>query len=123
MDINELFTAEIHESGAEVQITNPTTGKDTDCYITVIGIDSKSFRSEQRKRQRKALDAVRNNKSIPDDEFGLLVESTIGWRGFESEGKEWPFSKKNAQSLFDNSPLIADQVDKFIADRANFTKG
>lgn len=122
MEISKLYTAESHETGAEVRIVNPVTGKDTDCYITVIGVDSKTFRSEQRKRQRKALDAVRSNKEMPDDEFGLLVESSIGWRGFESDGKELKFSKKSIKALFDNSPLIADQVDKFIADRANFTK-
>tara|TARA_B100000809_G_scaffold166820_1_gene164158 strand:- start:2017 stop:2388 length:372 start_codon:yes stop_codon:yes gene_type:complete len=123
MDINQLYTADAHEAGAECRIVNPADGSDTDCYITVIGIDSKSFRAEQRKRQRKALDAVRSNKPIPDDEFGLLVESCTGWRGFKNDKKEWPFTKKNLMALFENSPLIADQVDKFIADRENFTKG
>lgn len=123
MDFKELCTADTHEEGAEIRLVNPVTGKDTDCYITVRGMDSPTFRTESRKRQRKALEAVRGNKPMPDDEFGLLVSSTISWRGLESDGVAWTFNKKNVSLLFEKSPLIADQVDKFIADRANFTKG
>lgn len=123
MEITNLYTAEAHESGAEVRIVNPETGENTDCYITIVGVDSKTFRSAKRKWQRKALDAIRDNKAIPDDDFGLLIDAAVDWRGFESEGKELAFSKKSLKALFNGAPLIADQVDKFIHDRANFTEG
>jgi hypothetical protein len=48
MDIKELYTAVPHEEGAEIQITNPNDGKETDFYIHVKGIDSKSYREAVR---------------------------------------------------------------------------
>ena len=124
MNVNDLYTAPTHEEGAEVRLTSPITGKKTDCYITVAGIDSKRFRAAQRKQKRDILDAVKSGDdmdSIP--EYGLLVESCLSWRGLEDDkGNEWKFSKENATALFENSPLIAEQVDRFLTDRANFIK-
>ena len=44
MDINQLFTAEAHEEGAEIRIKSPLDGAETDFYITLQGIDSKTYR-------------------------------------------------------------------------------
>lgn len=123
MDINELYTAPLHDKGAEVQIKNPITSELTDCWIKVVGVDSKRFRDSQRKRQREVLDALRDSKPLNDDEFGILVDATIGWKGFTNKGKEWKFSKANVKVLYKNSPKIAEQVDRFVADRRNFIKG
>lgn len=121
MDIHDLYTAPLHDKGAEVQIRNPITGDLTDCYINVIGVDSKKFRSLQKERRRAVLDAIREDTKLEDDEFQLLVDSTLGWRGFTHKGKELKFDKENLLALYTNSPKIAEQVDKFMADRKNFT--
>lgn len=120
MDISELYTVDACNEGAELQIVSPVTGKETDCYITVAGIDSKAFREAERNLKRKL---VKGDASIDDVTAEALASSVISWQGFESDGKEWKFNKKNAIALFKNSPAIANQVDRFIADRANFIKG
>ena len=130
MDITDIYTAEACEKGAEMQVINPITGKKTDCFITVMGVDSVAFRNGKRKGSRAILEAV-SNASKGDDlspiEFAttadVLAGVTTGWRGFTNKGKEFPFSNENVIALYLNSPDIANQVDIFIANRANFTKG
>ncbi len=126
MDINELYTVEACEKGAELQIVNPITGEKTDCYIEVMGVDSKAFREAKRQSQRKAVEvAKKEDSSLDVDEItaGMLADVTVGWRGFTSKGKAVKFSKKAAKELYANSPDIANQVDLFMSKRANFTKG
>ena len=53
----------------------------------------------------------------------MLSAVTIGWRGLNDGKAEVEFSKERALQLYDNSPNIATQLDRFIADRKNFTKG
>lgn len=123
MELESLYTTPNHEEGAEVQLKDPVTGKKLDAYIKVRGVDSKSFRESQRKMKRNIIEAVREKKELTDDEYELIVECSVDWRGFESEGKPVPFSKEAVRTLYENSPAIAQQVDGFILDRRNFTKG
>lgn len=117
MELKSLYTAEAHESGAELQVKNPVTGELTDFYITIAGVDSKTYREALRNYQR----AIVSKKEA--DELELLVAVTKGWRGLESEGKPVEFSADKARELYENAPPIAQQVDRFIVDRRNFTKG
>jgi hypothetical protein len=117
MDIKELYTAVPHEEGAEIRIENPNDGKETDFYIHVKGIDSKSYREAVRAYHRKLL-----NKE-DGGEIDLLVAVTKSWRGLKSGKNEIQFTEKTARELYLNSPAIASQVDKFVADRKNFIKG
>lgn len=124
MKATDFYTAPAHEEGAEVQLTSPITGEKTDCYITVAGVDSKRFRTAQRKQKRAVLKAMQDGDDLESmPEYGLLASCVISWRGFnDDDGAEWKFSKKNVTALFENSPLVAEQVDRFISDRANFIK-
>ena len=123
MDINALYTAPAHEDGAEVRILHPVTGKKTDFYILVKGVDSKTFREKQRSQQRAIIDAMKGKEELKTDEYALIVECSAGWRGLEDSGKEVPFTKEAARAMYENSPNIAEQVDSFIVNRANFIKG
>lgn len=123
MEIESLYTAPAHEEGAEVQLKDPVSGKAMDAWITVRGVDSKSFREAQRKMKRNIIEAVREKKELTEDEYDLIVECSIDWRGFEHDGKAVPFSKEAVRTLYENSPAIAQQVDSFILNRRNFTKG
>ena len=116
MDIKSLYTSESHEQGAEMQVIGPD-GKKLDCYITLVGTDSKRWREIVRTKMRKML-----SDDTDDDSSELLASASIDWRGFESDGKELKFSKEAIASLFKNAPYISDQADRFIANRANFTK-
>ena len=119
MDIESLYTVDAHESGAEMQVKDPS-GKSVDMFIKVIGVDSKAWRGLAKERRKKMLDG----QTDPDaDDIDMLVKATTGWRGFMSGGKKVEFSKDKIKELYENAPYIAEQVDRFIANRANFIKG
>jgi len=117
MDIKELYTAVPHEEGAEIQILSPVDNKETDFYIHVKGIDSKSYRDAVRAYHRKLLNKEEGG------EIEMLVSITKGWRGLKSGKDEVEFTEDKARDLYTNAPGIASQVDKFVADRKNFIKG
>jgi hypothetical protein len=125
MDIHSLYTADAHEEGAEMQITNPATGEKVEAYIKVKGIDSKAFRQASRKKQRAMLTAMSLGEDCDEDKLDVdaLAELTIGWRGIMDGDKEYTFTKARAKDLYTQSPGIRDQIDRYISKRANFTKG
>lgn len=125
MDIDDLMTRDAHESGAELRIVNPKTGKKTDIYIKLMGVDSRAFRKAQKAAIRKVIAAKGNlnEDEFLDEDIEQLVAITIGWRGAKRNGKEFEFNEANCRELYSQSPAIADQVDRFIGNRANFTKG
>jgi hypothetical protein len=67
-----------------------------------------------------------HRKLLNDEEGGeidLLTAVTIGWRGLKSGKDTVEFSPEVAKGLYENAPSVASQVDRFVADRVNFTKG
>ncbi len=117
MDIDKLYTADSHGEGAEMQVKD-YNGNKIDCWIKVVGIDSKRFRKESLNLKRNIV----KNDDIEAVKAESLANVTIDWRGFESKDKELPFSKKAAKKLYEDAPYIMDQVDRFISNHANFTK-
>jgi len=122
MDIEKLYTVDLHEAGAEVQINGPD-GKPTDIFIKMVGIDSKTWRNIIKRKERALLKMSYDEIAEVEDGYLILAEATLGWRGIESNGKPVEFSKKKAEQLYKNAPYIRDQVDVFIANRSNFMKG
>lgn len=128
MDIKELMTAEAHEEGAECNIKHPNTGKPTDIFITVMGPDSKEFRAQQSKLNRMYVNASRDGVDVDPDYVAVLTRKmiasiTTGWRGVTDGDIDVPFSKDKCEELYAGSPFVFDQVDRFIVNYANFTKG
>jgi hypothetical protein len=117
MELSNLYTLEEHEEGAEVQIKNPSTEQLTDFYITVRGPDSRAYRTALRAYHRSILE----NKEGGD--VAMLVAVTKDWRGLKDNGKEIKCSEKSAKDLYTNAPAVATQVDQFVSNRKNFTKG
>jgi hypothetical protein len=83
----------------------------------VKGVDSKAYREAVRKYHRKLLNDEEGG------EIDLLTAVTIGWRGLKSGKDTVEFSLEAAKGLYENAPSVATQVDRFVADRVNFTKG
>lgn len=117
MELKKLYTLEEHESGAELQIKDPSTDELTDFFITVQGPDSRAYRVALRQYHRSILE----NKEGGD--IALLVAVTKSWKGLKSEGKELKHSDKAAKDLYTNAPAVATQVDQFVSNRKNFTTG
>lgn len=121
MNFDDLLTADEHKKGAEVQIISPKTGEPTDFYITVMGPDTKEFRRAKSAAIRQSIKDDGDN--YEESALDVILSVTIGWRGLTREGKSVDFTKEDCKRLYENSPFVLDQVDLFLADRKNFTKG
>ena len=115
-DIDQLYTLDAHEKGAEMQLVD-NTGKKIDAYITLAGADSDVFRNAWNENKIKALEGDTNITER------MMVACALDWRGLGSKGKAIKFSKKKAEQLFKNAPYLIKMADNFIAERENFTKG
>ena len=127
MDISSLMTADSHAAGAECRIYSPVEGKATDVYILIAGPDSPIWRKQKRKQTSEIMQAAREKKDGELDydamDISALVEVTIGWRGMDSDGKPFEFSKDRAFQLYSKSPGVVSQLLDFVANKRNFTKG
>lgn len=122
MNFDDLLTQEAHEEGAEVNIVNPNTGEPTDVYIKVLGPDSREWRKAMKASFRKMVSSSKDEELIEDD-IERIASVTIGWRGLTKDGQELEFSHKACKDLYRKSPRVFDQVDRFIGNYRNFTKG
>jgi len=118
MNYKDLFTAEAHEKGAEMQVKGPD-GKPLDMYITLVGVDSRAWRAILNESRRETL---LGGDPIETEAEGY-AKASLGWRGFEDNGKEIPFSFDAVKQLYMNAPYVKDQADAFITSRSNFTQG
>ena len=115
MDINQLDTRSIHGAGSEMQVKDQL-GNETDVFIKVVGVDSKLWREIIKESARKTDSEKFNGNE-------LLAKACLDFRGLETDGKEIPFSYESMLNLLEIAPYIAEQLDRFIGNRANFTKG
>lgn len=125
MDIKQLYTAEIHEQGAEMQIRAPN-GKYIDAYIKLIGVDSKTYRNVIKEAQTAlALARIDKSKVVEAEltEYNLYAKTVLGWRGLQNGDEDFDFTPERCVELFKEAPYILDQVKRFQENRANFTKG
>jgi hypothetical protein len=118
MKISKLYTTDLHDAGSEIEVLDDQGAK-TGLFITVVGVDSTVFRAQAKKQQRAYIESLRSKKDFDDEAFATesLVAATIGWRGTDEK-----FTKKLCKELYTKAPYIKDQIDLFIADRANFTR-
>jgi hypothetical protein len=127
MELDELDTHTAHTEGAECRIFNALTGKQTDIYIRVLGIDSDQYRKSAAKARELFVASKMTNGEVKVDadllELDTLVDVTVGWRGITNDGKEWKFNKSRCKKLYKMAPYIRDQIDRFLAKRVNFIKG
>lgn len=120
MNFNDLLTTDKHEAGGEMEILHPATGEKTGIFLTIRGIDSRSFRADSAEYNRKKLAKDADAEALYVD---LMVKATTGWRGMKDDGEDMPFSKEAVRKMYTESPAIFLQADRFCADRRNFTKG
>jgi len=115
MDIESLYTEDLHSKGAEMRVKDQF-GEELDMYIALAGLDSTAYRKAVAKMKRDMLDGVDADEARRD----ALVAVTLDWRGFMSNGSELEFSKERALELYKNAPYIVDQADNFLTKRVNF---
>ena len=120
MELDQLATVERHEAGAEFQLLNPATGDKEEAIFKVQGTDAKAWRIAQKEQRRKF--EGQDEVDFFDHEYvwPMVASVIIGWKNLEKGGKDFPFSKENAERLCENSPFVVNQLFAFILDRNNF---
>ena len=123
MDLKNLYTVKRHDAGSEMRVKDDM-GKDTDFYIKVVGLDSSKW-SVIQANHLKDVAALKEGEQIDVEaaRTKVLSQAIISWRGFNDGKKKVACTLKKAKELMEQAPYIKDQVDIFIANRANFTKG
>ena len=122
-DLAKLDTAKVAEEGAELRVAHPTTGEDLGITITLIGTDSKTFRDISKSRATASLKKKTREIDLDQNESDaveLLAKCTKGWPGITENGKQVAFSYENAVQLYTKYLWLREQIDRFMADRANF---
>lgn len=125
----DLKSLEVTNEAIDMPVYNPLTGEKLDIVIQVIGRDSDEFKEKFRAIHKRAIQKAPRGDlsklSSDDDEYFAIQIRAIhikGWSGVEEDGKPLPYTKENAEHLVKSYPVIADQIQEFVEDRANFMK-
>ena len=118
MKAEDFYTRDQHNDGAEVEVLDQH-GSKSGCFLTVVGADSDIWREISRTMQRDALLASFSEESESHSERRVryLSKCVIGNRGFDGK-----MDNQRIKTMLIMAPYVADQVDKFIARRENFTR-
>lgn len=106
MDLSQIDNHPM-EKGVPL-IIKDVDGKDTDIEITVINMKSN--------KAQKIL--LANN----DKDAKISPLMTIGWKNMFQNGKEIKFTISEASRIYEEYPLIGNQVAEFILNEQNFLK-
>jgi hypothetical protein len=130
MDLSNLNVGEAASRGADMHLCHPLSGdrlkQDDGSYIVIrlLGADAPEYR--QRVHRIANKNVQRRKKSAPSAEqieeqtVSLLAAITVGWEGIVVNGEALEFSEQAAKELYQDHVWIREQVDEFVADRANF---
>lgn len=119
MELKQLQTSALHDAGAEMTVKDQF-GNDTDFTITLLGVDSIAWREIKREIERDSLEEAYGDGKLRRDQAYYLAKATLGWSGLTNDGKAVKFIREKADQLYRAAPYIADQADRFIANRQNF---
>ena len=137
IDLANLDTAAACDKGAEIELYHPVTKAPLNVFFTVLGEDSAVFKNKAREfanarlrreatmRGRGKTAEVRSLEDSEIDNLSILAECTTGWRTGNSptvtiDGRELPFSKKNAEDFYQRFPKFRDQIQDAITELENF---
>jgi hypothetical protein len=128
--LDQFDTVTRSNAGVEMELKDLRTGRGSGAFITLLGKDSAEFRAILDERSRAYADrgAAGLPLELDADEREqasreMLARCTKGWRGLErADGTELVYSHSAAIDLYATYPAIREQVNVFIADRANFVR-
>lgn len=124
MDLKKLDSVAACERGMEVVIKDELD-QPTDIVITVVGVDSSTYRREHARLQAKIEMAKKRGKPLEGEELEALyielsAKCTTGWTGIEKGVIPIPFDAAAALEIYTAYPLIKTQVFVALYDRAGF---
>lgn len=130
MDLSTLDMQAAAQDGATITLNHPVTDVSLDAQIDLVGADGQEFKAALDDARRR-FDAQNKGKKNPTSlstaereaaQAKILARATTGWRNIEWEGKPLAFTAENCSMIYSKNPWIMEQVDRFIADRANFSQ-
>ena len=133
MDLLTLDTRDVANQGAVMEVENPATGEKLRAAggelvtITLLGLDSDKLKKRQNELTNDILKKGFRPKRVTaekneDERLSTLALATVDWQNVEAGGEKLQCTPDNARSLYKKLPWLAEQVDAFIGDRANFLK-
>ena len=135
MDLSALDTKAVANQGAQLHLKGPDGtplfqgegDQKKPITLTLIGKDSDEFQmASNALANRRIQDAQRKKtaliEEIERDAIRVLASCTKAWDGIVLDGEELAHSFENVVKLYTRFPWIREQVDEFIAERANFLK-
>lgn len=133
MDLSQLESINAAEEGAELELRSPVDGSPLfndetgePWTIRVLGMDSSRYQDVRhklanRRLQKRGRGGIKMTaQEIEAGDLELICEITLGWSGITLNKEPFEFTKPNVRQLYTNWPWIREQVEEFIADRANF---
>jgi hypothetical protein len=98
-------------------------GTPTDVVFYLVGQDSKAFREVSKRHAQAYLAASKPDVNVLEKQNAeLLAACIMNWKGLSENGNPVPYSSDKALELMLMPELtyIREQVEQFIAQRANF---
>jgi hypothetical protein len=132
---SQMDTITLSEAG--VELTIKTVDRKSDLTIggkpfkvKLLGPDSASYRAQLDASNRRAMADAEHRQKFPnepdrdrtEDALDFLAALTVSWSDHlvDAAGKPVQFNVANAKAMYKAYPDIRDQVDNFVAKRANF---
>ena len=122
MKLNQLNSIDGSNEGREMVLIHPEQGK-TDVKFWVLGKHSDLMRQRMAAFRKKAM------KLLPQEAAELSeaeametrIQAITKWQGLEDDhGEPLELTADNLRNLFTIAPWVAEQVDRFITNEANF---
>ena len=125
MDVKQYDVVTAAEDGATLTLRDPVSGEALDATITLVGSDSERYRQAQSEEQSKLLKRKQSGERLDAEEWReqacrILARATISWENVEEGGQTLDCSEANARHIYRAYPWVREQVDAFVAQRANF---
>ena len=126
-DMNMLDCIPKANAGTVMDVLHPVKGTKTGIQITLAGMDSDRYRDFKRNRQNKQLrekgPGALTAEDIEENGLDALAELTLGWNRMPVDSVNLPFTAANVKAVYRRFPWLKEQVDVFVATRANFMNG
>lgn len=130
MDLSTIDTTATANEGVDLELRGPdgallTQDNGTPITIKLLGKDSDVFVREINANSNRALKQrgkPQTAEAQRADAIRLLAKCTVSWNGIKVSGEALACTYENAVAIYSKFAFIREQVDEFIAERANFTK-
>ncbi|WP_417292939.1 hypothetical protein [Desulfovibrio porci] len=122
IDLASLDTAALCDQGAELELNNPATGEPLGVYLTLAGVDSKTFRNALgavagKRAKRRGSPTI---EEIRAEDVELAARCTLAWRNVVVDGQELPCTLDNARQVYRRFPWMREQASNFAGDRGSY---